>query len=162
MGYRKLSVDLDEAARLYRDEGLSLEQVAIRLGCGRDAIRLHLAEAGVSRRPRGRRRDPAVEAEAARLYAGGLDIDEVSRAVGRGRATVHRWIVDAGVPRRRRGGRPACAPIAEIEAAYLGGEEDVAAIAARLGCTRSNLYARLKRRGTPMRGRWGRVAQAAS
>src|SRR5262249_19849672 len=86
-----------KAARLYQS-GLTLHQVAAKLGMSPDRVRHSLARAGVTMRSPGRVRQ--IDAErAVRLYQTPMTIQQVADELGCSKSAVWNWLKRAGVTR---------------------------------------------------------------
>src|SRR5205823_4683304 len=96
---RSGEIAADELARLYRDEQLSLSEVARRMGWSRSAIYSRLVALGIARRTPWARNEVGIDmAELTRLYLGqGLSMTVVAERCACSVATIWRKLTAAGV-----------------------------------------------------------------
>ena len=99
------SIDEAELVRLYRDERISLVDIARRFGRGTALIRQCLEARGVRIRTAWGRRAAVFNLEQARrLYVDeGLTLEQIGAALGCSMTTVYRRLVAAGIARREGG-----------------------------------------------------------
>lgn len=101
-------VNDEELRRLYVEEGLSLNEVAVRAGQARSTVTLRLAALGVEIRSKGRPRGPVpVVVDGAllrQLYEiEGMGVHAVAAQLGVGRSAVVHALDRLGVPRHSSG-----------------------------------------------------------
>jgi transposase len=107
-----------ELRRGYVADGLSTGQLAKRYGVSASTVTRWLKDAGIPRRPAGRRSQAPAREELCRLYqAEGLSTAQIGERYGVSQQTAHRWVRAAGVPLRPQGqptrastGRPGPSP----------------------------------------------------
>lgn len=92
------------AMALY-ETGLSIREVAAKLGCSFGTVRTILHKADVTLRPQGavRGRSIVSATDATRLYGEGMGIRAVAAELGVKKDSVRKALLDAGVTLRRRG-----------------------------------------------------------
>jgi predicted transcriptional regulator len=98
-----------EICRLYAEDGLTIEEVAARVGRSTGTVQRHLHLEGVdvapqslNRRPRSNQVPHAEMARTVELYEAGLSTPEVARELGMAPTGVRRRLDHAGKPRRSR------------------------------------------------------------
>ena len=93
-----------ELRRRYVAEGLSTGRLAARYGVSVTTLTRWLEDAGISRRPSGRRSQAPAGEKLRRLYqAEGLSTAQIGARYGVSQQTAHRWVRAAGVPLRPQG-----------------------------------------------------------
>jgi transposase len=93
-----------ELRRRYVADGLSTGQLARRYGVSATTVARWLEDAGISRRPPGRRSRAPAREELCRLYqAEGLSTAQIGARYGVGQQTAYRWVRAAGIPLRPQG-----------------------------------------------------------
>jgi transposase len=93
-----------ELRRGYVADGLSTGQLAKRYGVSVRTVGRWLEDAGISRRPPGRRSLAPAGEELCRLYqVEGLSTAQIGRRYGVGQQTAYRWVRAAGIPLRPQG-----------------------------------------------------------
>lgn len=147
-----LLAGLDDSTlrRLYVDEGKTLAQIAATYDCVPGAVRQRLVRAGISPRPRGGGRRPALDDDATaaqlrRLHLEeGRSITEIARILGWSRDKVGRHLDRSGIPRRPRA-RPGGLNGRLLRRLYLIERLGVDEIAARLKVSPNHLRNELRR-----------------
>jgi transposase len=93
-----------ELRRRYVTDGLSTGQLARCYGVSASTVARWLEDAGISRRPCGRRSQAPAREELRRLYqAEGLSTAQIGERYRVSQQTAHRWVRAAGVPLRPQG-----------------------------------------------------------
>lgn len=155
-----VSVRAAELRRLYLSEGLSVEQIAARLGCSRGAVIAAMDRFGIARM-RGKRireDEEAVRAALVELYQNqGLSIAGVARAMGRSHDYVSVRLRRYGIARRPAPPRASADPEL-LRRAWVDERRTLEEIAGELGTSRSQLRAELSRHGITRPRRRPRLA----
>lgn len=161
--------DHDEAARLYRGDGLSPFAIARRLGVSDNAVRKALGRMGIvveDRRPNcgGPKPDPGKDAAMATAYlVERLTLQEVATRFDTTKTTVARALERTGTPRRPAGGSEQRAQPTHLdpEIVRLYTEESMPTreIGGKLGITNWQVRQALGRAGVEMRSQASRVAK---
>ena len=128
----------DSIFRLY-SEGLSIPQVAERVGLHRSTVGRYLRRNNLTRRQGLPAAEPAVLRLAADLYLSGLTEREVAEKMGVSQCAVWRYLNCLEVPRRRTGRHLSEDTKEEIRALVLEGLP-YAAVARILGVSRHSVY----------------------
>jgi transposase len=93
-----------ELRRRYVADGLTPGQLATRYGVSASTVTRWLKDAGISRRPPGRRSHAPAGEELRWLYqVGGLSTAQIGQRYGVSQQTAYRWVRAAGVPLRPQG-----------------------------------------------------------
>jgi transposase len=102
---RRLPPTAAELRRRYVADGVTIAQLAARYGVGTSTVRQWLQNAGIPRRPPGRRPSQAPDRqELVRLYvAEGLSTTEIGQRYGVSQQTALRWLRHADVALRPQG-----------------------------------------------------------
>jgi len=138
-----------QVADLYVRDGLTMTQIASRLGVSRWLVAARLEEAAVTPRPRG---NPVPVAEAAARYRDGASLAALAAGYSVSAGTLSRQLTAAGVAVRRPGGRRTDIPVDQAAALYAAGQS-MSQIAAVYGTCATVIYNRLAEAGVRIRHR---------
>lgn len=154
-----------DIARMYVEQGRSLNDVATELGATVHLVRTWMDEDGIPRRPAGgsrgrprqpppRRKPPPADEELWRLRAQeGWTVRELAEHFSVHASTVLRWLADAGIPRRRGRGALSGMSVADLVERYRTGTMTAAELARQTGLAYERVVLELREAGVMDRRR---------
>lgn len=149
-------VGTGELRRMYVEEGLTLAEIAGRLGVAPQTVWNRLRAQSIPTRPSPSTPRSDLDAkEVARLYVEqGMSAPAIARAVGCGVATVYSRLDAAGVSRRpANGARSRRPPVDALRLRYEVERQTVREVAREFAVTRQAVYGWLRDAGIGLRGR---------
>lgn len=149
--------DVNELARLYVDEHLSLREIRDRTGVPINRVSELLRDSGVRLRKRGSRAPERLDPKRLRAaYEAGASLRELALDEGTDDRFIRQALVAAGAEIRRSGGHHRWDRVMTadwLDEQYVAGGRSARSLAAELGCEPETVLKALRRHGFPVRPR---------